>query len=822
MIHLLIIAEDNVVFPPLAAPSASVDFKLLRKPNLAAARPLLETGMLDVCLLAVDSFSEETHRVITEFRALASHCPLIVAPRQGSPEDERAAYLAGADVVLAPPFDPATCLAVIQRLAARHERPVQTAGLPASAPPGTAAASAFTSSALTVMRDFSQVFSYSLDYKQFTRHFVLKLREIIGTARIAIFLEPPPSAGSLGPSLARHETRLVCAGAVGLPTELIDCFELSRESGLGGCILQTGQIFRLGAGSSAPFLTSDPRLRREFEILGCEIALPVNDRERTIGVALLGGRLTGAPFTDAELLLVYHLMEELGLAVKNSWLHHQLSASHRLFSEVLGAMTSGALVIGPDLTVLFANHALLRLLKGDATPASASLDFSELPPPLAMRLHEVVERGLVVAPFLYEYPGPPPKVLHVSLIPFPSGGRPLPQPALLLLEDFTQIRAAQRAEIEASNLKLIGLIAKRFAHEIRNSLVPLTTHQQLFDSDYASAEFRDSLKTALTRETNRIQRFTEQMIFLAQTDGGVTDSLPLEELLRKSFTYSRAFLGQDAGELEILSEVPHPFVRCHRASAFAGQPWPVAREAAPPRQPVGATIAEAEGQTGALRREVGVPAAEPDGGLGRPLGGSDEPAQPLGVILDVVVGGDDDRVGEVALARQDVQVEMGLIGAIIVRPTGFNKAVKTSWKAYATADTAFDQEFLFLLSDMDPDIHDEVQSQRLAYTGNGNPVFNPAVDTTAHNANYWFINGRTSPDTMMVPFSKYLPTQPYDGSPMLHPGQTLLMRVVGAGRDAHPFHHHANFARNIARNGRLLQSSPASTNGRISAMAPIA
>lgn len=525
--------------------------------------------MLDVCLLAADSVSAETRRAITEFRAVASHCPLIVALRQGSPEDERAAYLAGADVVLAPPFDPATCLAVIQRLAGRDERPVQTAGLPASAPaepPGTASASAFTSSALMVMRDFSQVFSYSLDYKQFTRHFVLKLREIIGAARIAIFLESPPAAVSVDPSLARPGTRLRCAGAVGLPAELIDCFELSPESGVGGRILQTGQICRLGAGSTAPLLTGDPRLRREFEILGCEIALPVNDRERTIGVALLGGRLTGVPFTDAELLLVYHLMEELGLAVKNSWLHQQLSASHRLFSEVLGAMTSGALVIGPDLTVLFANHALLRLLKGDATPASAGLDFNGLPPPLATSLHEVVERGSGVAPFLYEHPGPPPKVLHVSLIPFPAGGRQLPQPALLLLEDFTQIRAAQRAEIEASNLKLIGLIAKRFAHEIRNSLVPLATHQQLFDSDYASAEFRDSLKNALTRETNRIQRFTEQMIFLAQADGGVTDSLPLEELLRKSFTHSRAFLGQEAGELEIRSEVPHPFVRCHRPS----------------------------------------------------------------------------------------------------------------------------------------------------------------------------------------------------------------------------------------------------------------
>jgi manganese oxidase len=162
--------------------------------------------------------------------------------------------------------------------------------------------------------------------------------------------------------------------------------------------------------------------------------------------------------------------------------------------------------------------------------------------------------------------------------------------------------------------------------------------------------------------------------------------------------------------------------------------------------------------------------------------------------------------------RQDLQIEMGMIGAIIVRPTGFDKGNTLTWKAYGTADSAFNQEFLFLLSDMDPNIHAAVEEQRLAYTGNGNPAFNPVVDTTAHNANYWFINGRTAPDDMMVAYSKALPAQPYDASPMLHPKQQLLMRVVGGGRDAHPFHHHANFARNIARNGRLLQSSPAATS----------
>ena len=45
---------------------------------------------------------------------------------------------------------------------------------------------------------------------------------------------------------------------------------------------------------------------------------------------------------------------------------------------------------------------------------------------------------------------------------------------------------------------------------------------------------------------------------------------------------------------------PQPLVdgvRCHRAGAFAGRPWPVEREDAPPRRPVGTAIAEAEGLT---------------------------------------------------------------------------------------------------------------------------------------------------------------------------------------------------------------------------------
>ncbi|HWQ92889.1 MAG TPA: multicopper oxidase domain-containing protein [Clostridia bacterium] len=146
--------------------------------------------------------------------------------------------------------------------------------------------------------------------------------------------------------------------------------------------------------------------------------------------------------------------------------------------------------------------------------------------------------------------------------------------------------------------------------------------------------------------------------------------------------------------------------------------------------------------------------------------------------------------------RPDLQVEMGLIGALIVRPTN-TTGMQLAHQAYGHANTSFDHEFLFLLSEMDERIHDLVEQGRIA-----------EVDMTKREANYWFINGRTGPDTMLGPRVSWMPTQPYNCMPMFHPGQKVLMRMIGAGSDPHPFHHHGNHSQIIAKEGRLLESVP--------------
>ena len=139
-------------------------------------------------------------------------------------------------------------------------------------------------------------------------------------------------------------------------------------------------------------------------------------------------------------------------------------------------------------------------------------------------------------------------------------------------------------------------------------------------------------------------------------------------------------------------------------------------------------------------------------------------------------------------SHPELQIEMGLVGALIVRPAAVNQA-------YAHPATAYQQEYLLLLTEMDPKIHAAVEAKL-------------PTDNTAYKPVLWFINGRNAPDTMADRFAPWLPHQPYDAMLRTHPGDKVLLRIIAAGRDQHPFHTHGNHTTLIARDGRLLESSP--------------
>ncbi len=149
------------------------------------------------------------------------------------------------------------------------------------------------------------------------------------------------------------------------------------------------------------------------------------------------------------------------------------------------------------------------------------------------------------------------------------------------------------------------------------------------------------------------------------------------------------------------------------------------------------------------------------------------------------------------------QVEMGLYGALVVRPAG------APAQAYGAASTAFDpaREYMLLLSEVDPDLHHALDP---AGTG-GTYDF-----TTLHNR-YYMVNGRAFPDTLQANGSGLLPSQPYGALVRIQPNPTTssapaLIRMLNAGTLNHPFHPHGNHTREIAQDGRpILNGTNAST-----------
>ena len=154
----------------------------------------------------------------------------------------------------------------------------------------------------------------------------------------------------------------------------------------------------------------------------------------------------------------------------------------------------------------------------------------------------------------------------------------------------------------------------------------------------------------------------------------------------------------------------------------------------------------------------------------------------------------------------DVQLEMGLAGALIVRPAVAGVTIAN--QAYEHADTKFNpgREYLLMLSEMDAVRHQSVLDQVNALPAVSSPDWR--VDTStwgAYAPRYWFINGRNSPDTLASAFAPALPHQPYNSLVQMHPGDDVLLRVINMGRDLHPFHHHGNNTWTVARDGRMLK-----------------
>lgn len=155
-----------------------------------------------------------------------------------------------------------------------------------------------------------------------------------------------------------------------------------------------------------------------------------------------------------------------------------------------------------------------------------------------------------------------------------------------------------------------------------------------------------------------------------------------------------------------------------------------------------------------------------------------------------------------------LQVRMGLFGALVVRPTAGADFVNNRPDSKFTTQAAFssaanaplvDEEYMVLLSEIDPYLNQAVEQGQTSY------------DLNYYQPRYWLINGRGFPDSITDNLSPPLPDQPYGALARIHPMDATshpnpgAIRYLNVGTEEFPFHPHGNNGLVIGRDGRALE-----------------
>jgi CheY-like chemotaxis protein len=250
---LLVLAQHPELADVIRRDLNPEQYRIVHRANFEEAEPLLAHGLAQACVLDMELAGVQEIWQLEKVRRRAPKCPILVFAGPKHLEWEEEAYLKGATYVLSKPVRARMLSALLDRLwlapvAAPAPAPQS---VPAAEParmvepsPSAIPSLPLGSQNLGVLRGFSSILTHSLDSEAMLRRFLLQLREHLGINRAAIFLREPTRC--FGEWITSEESRRMrSACAMGLPASLLEHFELSFDTGIGG------QMSRLERGSPA-------------------------------------------------------------------------------------------------------------------------------------------------------------------------------------------------------------------------------------------------------------------------------------------------------------------------------------------------------------------------------------------------------------------------------------------------------------------------------------------------------------------------------------------------------------------------------------------
>ncbi|TAK11840.1 MAG: PAS domain S-box protein [Acidobacteria bacterium] len=371
---------------------------------------------------------------------------------------------------------------------------------------------------------FARELNSDLDLDRLSARLVARVRDTLGTDRIALFLADPADPGgdfSVVASVGFEDTP---------PPKIVRATALGERVVAGQTSVIDDTVFtRRFSGEQAA----------EWRDAGLECFVPCVSKDVTIAVLAAGRRGRSEPLSSEDLALLGAVAPQAATAIENARLYGALRTQAaeverlRQFSDsVVESLSDGLLVVDLDDRVLRWNRRLEDLLgleRGKAIGRRLSSIFDKQ---FLDSLYDA-RRESPAAAALYRLPLAVPngaRLVNVGIAPFktPDG---VTAGSIIVLEDVTD-RANLEEQLRLSEkMAAIGLLAAGVAHEVNTPLTGISSFTQMLLERSPADDPNVQLLEKIERQTFRAAKIVNSLLNLARPSDGEAGPVDLNVIL---------------------------------------------------------------------------------------------------------------------------------------------------------------------------------------------------------------------------------------------------------------------------------------------------
>jgi len=351
-----------------------------------------------------------------------------------------------------------------------------------------------------ILRDFTKAFSTNFDLQSTLDQFLDALSTLLRPSRMSILVRHP------------HHRLFEIKASRGLVEKVAEQIRLREDDGLARWLMTEARILQRAEVEQGVHVAANLNVFREMQVLKAAISMPLMVSGKLVGILNLGERVTGGPYKDDELDIVFSLASQVAVGIQDIELYHEVQTQKNFTEKILRYMSSGLITIDTQEKIQLCNHQAAKIF-GMTWAEVQNKDLRNIPSPLGDMLYETLHDGV-------SYHKKEVMVTEKRLALEVNTYQILDEKltvvgAAMVFQDLSSSKQLQEERQRANQLDFLSNVSGRMAYEIKNPLVSIRTFIDLMDEHYEDTDFRQQFSTVVRKDVNTINVLTDKLVGFA-------------------------------------------------------------------------------------------------------------------------------------------------------------------------------------------------------------------------------------------------------------------------------------------------------------------